>query len=86
MLESYKGSVAIIVILETTTEVKSMEYYYAATVVLMVGCGYTSHRIGKGNGIRTLLGFLEINSDDKGYIALRITEDDFSIIKEKSEG
>jgi hypothetical protein len=62
-----------------------MEYYYAATVVLMVGSGYTSHRIGKRIGIESLIGFLETCSDDTGYIALRVTEDDFSIIKDNSE-
>mgnify|MGYP006889530431 CR=1 FL=1 len=58
-----------------------MEFYYAATLFLMVGCGFMSFHIGKKEGVMKFLEFLEEHTDRKGMVTVRITETEFEVVK-----
>ena len=60
----------------------TMEIYYGATLFLMAGCGFMSHRIGRREGIERFLAYLDSCADDKGKVTIRITETDFEVINE----
>ena len=59
----------------------TMEFYYAATLFLMVGCGFMSFHIGKKEGVMKFLEFLEEHTDRKGMVTVRITETEFEVVK-----
>ena len=58
-----------------------MEFYYAATLFLMVGCGFMSFHIGRKEGVMKFLDFLEEHTDKKGIVTVRITETEFEVLK-----
>ena len=59
----------------------TMELYYAATLFLMVGCGYMSFNIGRKEGVMKFLEFLEDHADNRGMVKVQITETEFKVVK-----
>ena len=59
----------------------TMELYYAATLFLMVGCGFMSFHIGRKEGVMKFLSYLEEHTDRKGMVTVRITETEFEVLK-----
>lgn len=59
----------------------TMELYYAATLFLMVGCGFMSFHIGRKEGVIKFLEYLEENSNKEGIITVKITETEFTVLK-----
>ena len=59
----------------------TMEFYYAATLFLMVGCGFMSFHIGRKEGVMKFLEFLEEHSDNRGMVKVQITETEFKVVK-----
>lgn len=59
----------------------SMELYYAATLFLMIGCGFMSFHIGRKEGVIKFLEYLEENSNKEGIITVKITETEFTVLK-----
>lgn len=58
-----------------------MELYYAATLFLMIGCGFMSFHIGRKEGVIKFLEYLEENSNKEGIITVKITETEFTVLK-----
>ena len=58
-----------------------MEFYYAATLFLMVGCGFMSFHIGRKEGVIKFLEYLEDHSNKEGIITVKITETEFTVLK-----
>lgn len=59
----------------------TMEFYYAATLFLMVGCGFMSFHIGRKEGVIKFLEYLEDHSNKEGIITVKITETEFTVLK-----
>lgn len=59
----------------------SMELYYAATLFLMIGCGFMSFHIGRKEGVIKFLEYLEDHSNKEGIITVKITETEFTVLK-----
>lgn len=58
-----------------------MELYYAATLFLMIGCGFMSFHIGRKEGVIKFLEYLEDHSNKEGIITVKITETEFTVLK-----
>ena len=58
-----------------------MEFYYAATLFLMIGCGFMSFHIGRKEGVMKFLDFLEDHTDNRGIVKVQITETEFRVVK-----
>ena len=58
----------------------TMEIYYAATLFLMIGCGYMSYHIGRKEGVMRFLDYLEGMSKEDGTLKIKITETTFEVI------
>jgi hypothetical protein len=58
-----------------------MEFYYAATLFLMIGCGFMSFHIGRKEGVIKFLEYLEDHSNKEGIITVKITETEFTVLK-----
>jgi len=58
-----------------------MELYYAATLFLMIGCGYMSFTIGRREGVMRFLAYLEDFTDKNGMVKVRLTDTTFEVIK-----
>lgn len=56
--------------------------YAAGTLFLMIGCAFMSYNIGKREGVMRLLSFLDENANDKGIIKIRISEEEFEILRD----
>lgn len=59
----------------------TMEFYYAATLFLMIGCGFMSFHIGRKEGVMKFLDFLEDHTDNRGIVKVQITETEFRVVK-----
>lgn len=59
----------------------TMEFYYAATLFLMIGCGFMSFHIGRKEGVIKFLEYLEDHSNKEGIITVKITETEFTVLK-----
>lgn len=59
----------------------TMEFYYAATLFLMIGCGFMSFHIGRKEGVMKFLDFLEEHADNRGVVKVQITETEFRVVK-----
>ena len=59
----------------------TMEIYYAATLFLMIGCGFMSFHIGRKEGVIKFLEYLEDHSNKEGIVTVKITETEFIVLK-----